>query len=125
MDIKELWAQIKLIFSDLWPIIWPTLKTILTANGRMALQAALNIVKNVQETMPTASGTDKAAAALAQLTAALAVQGVAMGTEMLRAIIKIAYEHMIAEPAVIEEAKAMMLSVSVTEATEIIPDWVK
>ena len=124
MDIKELWAQIKLIFSDLdlWPIIWPTIKTILTANGRMALQAAINVVKNVQETMPTASGAEKATAALAQLTAALAVQGVAMGTEMLRAIIKIAYEHMMAEPAVIEEAKAMMM---LTEEEGPIPDWVK
>ena len=122
MDIKELWAQIKLIFSDLWPIIWPTIKTILTANGRMALQAAINVVKTVQETMPTASGAEKATAALAQLTAALAVQGVAMGTEMLRAIIKIAYEHMMAEPEVIEEAKAMMM---VAEEEGPVPDWVK
>ena len=121
MNIQELWSQIKLIFSDLWPIIWPTLRTILTANGRMALQAAINVVKNVQETMPTASGAEKATAALAQLTAALAVQGVAMGTEMLRAIIKIAYEHMMAEPAVIEEGIKMM-----TLAEEsAVPDWVK
>jgi hypothetical protein len=87
----------------------------------MALQAAINVVKNVQETMPTASGAEKATAALAQLTAALAVQGVAMGTEMLRAIIKIAYEHMMAEPAVVQEAKEMMNLVDANP----IPDWVK
>ena len=124
MNIQELWAQIKLIFSDLWPIIWPTIKTILTANGRMALQTAINVVKNVQDTMPGASGADKAAAALAQLTAALAVQGVAMGTEMLRAIIKIAYEHMMAEPAVIEEAKAMVAGME-GETLNAVPEWVK
>ena len=124
MNIQDIWEKIKLLFSDLWPIIWPTLKTILTENGRMALQAAINIVKNVQDTMPTASGSEKAAAALAQLTAALAVQGVEMGTEMLRAIIKIAYEHMVAEPQVVEEAKAMVALVEVNEE-KIIPEWVK
>ncbi len=107
MDLSNLWEKIKLLFSELWPIIWPMLKTILTANGKAALEAAKKIVVNIQNTMPNASGSEKVTAALAQLTEVLAIQGIAMGAEMLRAIIKIAYEHMMAEPEVVEEAKAI------------------
>jgi hypothetical protein len=108
MDLSNLWEKIKLLFSEMWPIIWPLLKKILTDNFQVALKAAMKIVPDVQAEMPNATGQEKIAAVMSRLMVVLAAQGIVMGEEMLRTIIKIAYEHMVAEPEVVEEAKAVL-----------------
>ena len=122
MDIKTLWETIKSIFSEMWPVIWPSIKIVLTESGKYTLATAINVVKQVQEEMPLGSGSEKAAVAFARISAVLVSQGISVSTAIIKLAIEYAYQHMVAEPAVIEEAKAMML---VAEEEGPIPDWVK
>jgi hypothetical protein len=122
--LEGLWIKIRIVFGELWPIIWPTLKVLLTEEGRAAKDAAIKIVKNVQETMPNASGAEKVTAVLTQLTAVLAAQGIVMGAEMLRTIIKIAYEYMVAHAETHAEAKQIQEMMQIADDA-IIPSWVK
>lgn len=122
MDIKTLWETIKSIFSEMWPIIWPSIKIVLTDAGKYTLATAINVVKQVQDEMPLGSGSEKAAVAFARISAILVSQGIQVSTAIIKLAIEYAYQHMVAEPAVIEEAKAMML---VAEEEGPVPDWVK
>jgi TATA-box binding protein (TBP) (component of TFIID and TFIIIB) len=122
MDIKNLWETIKLIFGEMWVVIWPSVKIVLTQSGKYTLATAINVVKQVQESMPNATGAEKAAAAFAQISAILLSQGIQVSVSIIKLAIEYAYQHMKAEPEVIAEAKAMML---VAEEEGPIPDWVK
>jgi len=121
MDIKTLWETIKTIFSEMWPVIWPSIKIVLTDAGHYTLQTAINVVQQVQAEMQSASGREKAAAAFARISAILLTQGISVANSVIKIAIEYAYQHMVAEPEVIEEARAMML---VAEESPI-PDWVK
>jgi O-antigen/teichoic acid export membrane protein len=121
MDIKTLWETIKTIFSEMWPVIWPSIKIVLTESGKYTLATAMNVVKQIQESMPTATGAEKAAAAFAQISAILVSQGIQVSTAIIKLAIEYAYQHMVAEPSVAEEAKEMMNLVDASP----IPDWVK
>lgn len=125
MNIADLWNTIKAIFSQMWPAIWPSVKIMLTEAGKYTLATAINVVKKVQEDMPTATGAEKAAAAFAQISAILVSQGIQVGTGMIKLAIEYAYQHMVAEPEVIEEAKGMVFTVDEMKKDEIIPEWVK
>ena len=121
MDIKTLWETIKTIFSEMWPVIWPSIKIILTESGKYTLQTAINIVQQVQAEMPNATGAEKAEAAFMRISAVLVTQGIKVGNSLIKIAIEYAYQHMKAEPEVIEEAKAMMMATD--QAT--VPEWVK
>ena len=122
MDIKTLWGTVKAIFSEMFPIIWPSIKIVLTQAGKYTLQTAVNIVQQVQAEMPNASGQEKAAAAFARISAVLLTQGIQVGNSVIKIAIEYAYQHMMAEPEVIQEAKDMMM---VAEEEGPIPEWVK
>lgn len=107
MDLKAIWQKILIIFSDLWPLIWPSIKVFLTDEGKFILSTTANVVKQIQESMPTATGAEKAAAALAQITAILVAQGIPAMVAEIKLCIEIAYQHMMASEETQTEAKEM------------------
>ena len=127
MDIKTLWETIKSIFSEMWPVIWPSIKIVLTDAGKYTLATAINVVKQVQEEMPNATGQEKASVAFARISEILVAQGISVGTSIIKLAIEYAYQHMVAEPAVIEEGEKMMgfMAAKAEMESNPVPDWVK
>jgi len=105
MDWEILWAKIKILFGELFLELWPTLKILITEQGATAFNSAKNIVKNIQETMPNATGEEKFTAAMTQLSGLLLAQGITLGVGILRICIEMAYRKMMATPEVVAEAK--------------------
>lgn len=105
MDWNEIWNRIKILLGAMWTDLWPTLKILITEQGMMAFNSAKNIVININNTMPNATGQEKFNAALAQLTEVLVAQGVTLGIGILRICIEMAYRKMVATPEVVEESK--------------------
>ena len=125
MDIKTLWETVKTIFSSMWPVIWPSVKIVLTEAGRYTLQTAVNIVKQVQEEMPLGSGSEKAAVAFARISAVLVSQGISVSTAIIKLAIEYAYQHMVADESTVTEAKEMVGAMQAAVEYSPIPDWVK
>ena len=123
MNIQDLWNTIKAIFSEMWPAIWPSVKLMLTEAGKYTLATAINVVKKVQEDMPTATGAEKAAAAFAQISAILVSQGISVASGVIKLAIEYAYQHMVAEPETIQEAKDLVAWYD--KADPVMPEWVK
>jgi hypothetical protein len=107
MDWNKLWETIKILLGDMWTDLWPTIRILITEQGRTALTSAKNIVIQIQQTMPDASGQEKFNAALTQLTGLLLAQGITLGIGILRVVVQMAYEKMVAAPEVEDEARAL------------------
>lgn len=105
MDWNELWAKIKILLGAMWVDLWPTLKVLITEQGMTAFNSAKNIVIQIQNTMPNASGQEKFNAAMTQLTGMLLAQGITLGVGILRVCVEMAVAKMKATPEVITEAK--------------------
>ena len=105
MDWNQIWEKIKILFGEMWVDLWPTLKILITEQGMTAFASAKNIVITIQENYPDATGEEKFAMAMTQLSGMLLAQGVTLGVGVLRICIELAYHKMIATPEVIAEAK--------------------
>ena len=113
MDWNEIWAKIRILLGSMWVELWPTLKILITEQGMTAFNSAKNIVTHIQETMPDASGEEKFAAAMTQLTGMLLAQGITLGVGILRICIELAYRKMVATPEVVEEAKMLQSAMTI------------
>ena len=121
MDWNKLWETIKILLGDMWTDLWPTIRILITEQGRTALTSAKNIVIQIQQTMPDATGQEKFNAALTQLTGLLLAQGITLGIGILRVVVQMAYEKMMAVPEVEVESKQIQMLFAIPTLLETSP----
>lgn len=82
--------RIKFFMSEIWTFLQPFVKQLMTNSGKALATIALNVVKDIANTMGEADGEAKRAAAVKQIKHQLAEAGLAIATSTINAALEAA-----------------------------------
>jgi hypothetical protein len=90
-----MWNKMKLMFSAIWVMVLPLLKTFSGKVGKAVLAQAISVCQDVAVSMATANGADKRKAAFKLIVANLKTQGVQnVETSVINAAIETAVQYL-------------------------------
>lgn len=105
--LTDLWAKIKLFFTNTGTVLWPFICQFMTEEGQFILTMVPGVMAEIQASMGDADGPTKRQEAFTKVLAALEAQGLTIAAHVIYGAIEAIMAQWAAPAEVVSEAKML------------------